>query len=1393
MASTDIITLGVNEQGRRYGIYKSDRVHIALFGLPGTGKSLGKNVKIFVYDTLRKKLFYVPIGEFIHQTLLVPHAPGTWTTNGRFLTLSVSADMRVEWRKITAVHVHPAPPSMIQVTTKYGNTLTVTEDHSLMSLKEGKIIPIAASEFSLGKPLITPKMILPPESSSLKIANVEFDNDLAAIFGYYVSEGSPDPNKQHYLEIANSNSQVLEDLVNCGEQLGFHIYVWHGRNKAYAKVYLTDELVREGVSLFGRYAGGKKIPAEMFGLPSHIISSFLKRYFSGDGDVELSKNNNEVCVCATSKSRAVAEGLVILLRRLGIFAVLRSMKKQATNWTASPATYFEVRVGGVDNVRKFAEKVGFVQFEKQLKLQSAIEKSDTNASNPSFELIPDMCSVVRNARTSLLLSQIGLCERAGLGVSYISRVESCKRQPSRRCLGLLAFALRRRLEELKTLFSEVPLLEKIADLKSFRNKVCEVKEEKRLSYRYCAELLDLYPSTMHRAFNLETDTPYLFDGASVVFDDEHFGYAALIELVHRFEQVLIPNGRMFDASNIGKTIQRVRAEGWKKEPLPSTLSKIASELLAMYRKADLIRAETLVKRLEKLADSEVVFDPIINIEKIKSDWPLVYDLSVDENENLFADGIFAHNSTLLLHLILQSIQNGESVVVLDPHGDLIAKLLTHIPRDKWDKVIYVDPMTAFKYGRVVQLNFLEYKNDLERDLVARAFMDSLAKIYSRFWGPRLDMILMNAIYALLEAGKPTIGDVYRVITDADYREGVLARVRDAKIRSFWETEYKTLPRDASASVLTKIYRIVQEKLLQPMFECEKSSIDFRDVIDNQKIMIVNLMEGILTTDLVNFIGSLILARIYLAGMGRVDTPEENRPPAFVYVDEAHRFMTSSVNDMLQALRKYRVYSTIAAQHLEQYREDIATSIPSLCSTIICFATGKTTAKQIEGFFTPVVNADDIQHFPMFWAAVSTMVKGVRETMAIQCIDEGFGKTNPEELIQYALQRTGREVDVGKIVHPPEVEVSLDYPELSPIMWLALVRLRLDGKMEKEEIARILTRAWGFSLSDVYDALSSLVLKSYVLVDHQVSKQTEKIEAADGSVKYHQVKKVAYYYKASPLAVRLFFSDIPVSPRAGGDEHLAIMATIISDLRGGGFFCFPDLGGEGIKQKPDILVYPIEKKTDDFGKTRVNPRMWDTPHMFAIEIETNPMSYKDRVVHNWTKNRNLKLPVIFAVKNYEILKALEEFLKTQGAPIVNNIQQQYAPGNVQVIFVEQGTRVALPELFEHITTTRPEEAEAPVEEAVTTEETKEPVAEEKPVTAAAEFELVKARAQELIAQGFTITKKIVKNKVYLIARKGDKQTSLGRLTPELEKLLQLPKPKPEGASPPPDSTQTPQAE
>ena len=724
-------------------------------------------------------------------------------------------------------------------------------------------------------------------------------------------------------------------------------------------------------------------------------------------------------------------------------------------------------------------------------------------------------------------------------------------------------------------------------------------------------------------------------------------------------------------------------------------------------------------------------------------------------------------STLLLHLILQNIKRNEGVVVLDPHGDLVKKLLTHLPSSVWDRVIYLDPMTAFKYGRVVQLNFLEYENILEKTLVARSFMDGLAKIYARFWGPRLDMIMMNALYALLEVGHPTLSDLYKILADEDYREAVLIRVKDPKIRSFWEEAYKKMPKEASSSVLTKIYRIIQEKILVPLFECKKSSINFRRIMDEGKIMIISLAEGALTSDLANFLGSLILAKIYIAGMSREDVPEEERKPFYVYVDEAHRFMTSSLKDMLEALRKYHVYSTLASQHLYQYREDIVESIPALCDTIISFSTGKKTARAIEEFFSPTYSYEDIMHLPKYNFAVSTLVKGVREVMVLRTIDPGIGPENPEEVIRHSLEKYARPVDVSRIIPSEEETVGVEeYPELTPAMWLVLMQFRVKGEMEKSEVISAMKQEWGASVTVTQDALHALALKNYVLVRKQVERRHKRVTTAEGKKKDVYYKNIRYYYSISPLAVRRFFSDIPVSPRAGGDEHLAMMAHLIYDLRLAGNFVFLDLGKDGEKKKPDILVFPLEKKARDKSQ-EINFKMWDTPHVYAIEVETKPLEYKERLLGNWRKCKNMGIPVIFAVKDYDTQLAVEEFLKSQGVNVVSNIFTSFAPGNAQVIFVQpSAVRVALPEAGEKKFKEKVEEL--PEALGVSPEEEMFEAFPEIP-------ERRKEKIVKFIKEGYSFRIKKVKERKYLLAYKHEGgrsiQKSLGAFTPVVKQFLE----------------------
>ena len=457
-------------------------------------------------------------------------------------------------------------------------------------------------------------------------------------------------------------------------------------------------------------------------------------------------------------------------------------------------------------------------------------------------------------------------------------------------------------------------------------------------------------------------------------------------------------------------------------------------------------------------------------------------------------------SRYLLSLAIQDVWNGFGVLLIDPHGDLVKIFLSHIPKERWKDVIYIDPMTARNYGRVVKINFLECRDVKDRDVVARSFMESLEKVYARYWGPRLDMILMNAVYTLLDAENTNLSNLYNVIADEQFREAVLQMVGDEKIRNFWQSEFKRMPKDASSAALTKIYRIVQERIVAPVFDCIESSVHFRKAMDERKIIVVNLSEGAITSDVANFLGSLILARVYLAGMSREDTPEDQRVPFYVYVDEAYRFVSLSIRDMLQSLRKYRVYMTLASQYLGQYSKEIAASIPHLCDTIMCFTVGEDTAKTLEEFYKPSLNYLDLVHLPKFTIAVSTMVGGSRECQILRTVNLGWGQTNVEELVKFSLERYGEAVDVARYTGTPAVG-DLPHPTKAgldnPLYWVILVKLyslfleNLGAGMasqgsvpsiEHNDLVEQLKADFDVSEVSILEALNGLAMRNYISIE-----------------------------------------------------------------------------------------------------------------------------------------------------------------------------------------------------------------------------------------------------------------------------------------------------------------------
>jgi len=694
-------------------------------------------------------------------------------------------------------------------------------------------------------------------------------------------------------------------------------------------------------------------------------------------------------------------------------------------------------------------------------------------------------------------------------------------------------------------------------------------------------------------------------------------------------------------------------------------------------------------------------------------------------------------TTLLLSLILQHIRRDEGFMVIDPHGDLAKRVLTHIPKEKWSRVVYVDPLTAFdkNYGMVVQINFLEYKGWLERDLVARIFMDSLSKIYTRFWGPRLDMILLNTLYLLLEGKResaPKLSELYRVLANENYRETLLANIRDEKVRSFWESEYKRMPRDASSSVMTKIYRIVQERIIVPMFECERSSIDFKRAMDQGLFVIVNLSEGAITSGLANFLGSLILARVYLAGMSREDTPEEKRRPFYVYADEAYRFVTASIKDILQSLRKYRVYMTLASQYLEQYRKDVALSIPSLCDTIICFAVGKDTARRLEEFYMPADwNYQHLMNMPKYWFAVSTMLRGRRECQVLKCVDYGFGETKIEEVVKHSLSTHGKPVDVRLLAGPlAQAKGELPLPELYPPEWLILLELYLAKEVKKgegfdrdeleaETLIKTLEDKYDLAAPDVASALNLLSRRVYLKERKrprewigvrlpETSWTPQPVKCAKCSKETHRPywlrgeeggmcricaeRALAREEKRAESFVGLTMEDVGEAyHRSKTFTYYSIHPTaekrFFKDAprgqRGGGTMHAALIGFLADRWRRDGCFCIVDlgeeagKKRPDIlvyplyrrgGRRTVHKKLWDTPQRFAVEVETEPAKHPDRVMSNWEKCKAWGMPVIFAAPRFRDACRIVEMLLSRGATVVADAPSEYAPGAATVLFV-----------------------------------------------------------------------------------------------------------------------------
>lgn len=337
-------------------------------------------------------------------------------------------------------------------------------------------------------------------------------------------------------------------------------------------------------------------------------------------------------------------------------------------------------------------------------------------------------------------------------------------------------------------------------------------------------------------------------------------------------------------------------------------------------------------------------------------------------------------STLLENLAIQDIQNGEGLAFIDPHGGTAEKLLDYVPQERIKDVLYFAP---FDTDYPVSFNVMEDVGADKRHLVVNGLMSTFEKIWVDAWSARMAYILNNTLLALLEFPGSTLLGVNRMLADKEYRKKVVDNVKDPSVKSFWVEEFgkytERFAAEATPAIQNKVGQFTSNPLVRNLIGQPQSSFDIRKMMDEKKILIINLSKGRVGEGNAKLIGSMLITKIYLAAMSRADLSASvlnNLPNFYLYVDEFQSFANKSFADILSEARKYKLNLTIAHQYIEQMEEEVRDAVFGNVGTMITFRVGAYDAEVLEKEFAPTFTAEDLVNLGFVQIYLKLMIDGV---------------------------------------------------------------------------------------------------------------------------------------------------------------------------------------------------------------------------------------------------------------------------------------------------------------------------------------------------------------------------------------------------------------------------------
>ncbi len=334
-------------------------------------------------------------------------------------------------------------------------------------------------------------------------------------------------------------------------------------------------------------------------------------------------------------------------------------------------------------------------------------------------------------------------------------------------------------------------------------------------------------------------------------------------------------------------------------------------------------------------------------------------------------------SMLMENMIVSDVIAGRGVALIDPHGDLVENILKRIPANRTNDVVLIDPSDK---DYAVGFNMFENDDESKRSIVCSGIIGIFKKLYAESWGPRLEHILRNTVLALLEAGGMTMLGITRMLCDDNFREKIVLKIKDPVVKKFWIDEFgkmqEKLRVEATAPIMNKVGQFLSTSVIRNIVGQVKSTVDFRFLMDNGKIVLINLSKGKIGEDNSALLGSMFVTKFQIDAMGRADIPEKDRKDFYLYVDEFQNFATDSFATILSEARKYKLNLTIANQYIAQMPEEVKDAVFGNVGSVLAFQVGYEDGEYISQQFGEEVLPADLASLSKYNAYMRLLIEGM---------------------------------------------------------------------------------------------------------------------------------------------------------------------------------------------------------------------------------------------------------------------------------------------------------------------------------------------------------------------------------------------------------------------------------